>query len=445
MNVITRFAPSPTGKLHIGNVRTAVINWLYTLQYGGKFYLRIDDTDIERSKEEYREALLRDLKWLGLEWDLSFSQINRISIYRNFAEQLIKAGRVYPCYETPEELEKKRQKLLTNGKPPIYDRSSLRLSEKQIQEYESAGRKPHYRFLLENNPITWPDMVKGEIKFQGGKLSDPVIIRNDGSFTYLLCSTIDDIEYKISHIIRGEDHVTNTAIQIQMFEALGGKVPEFGHVNLLKSLEGKISKRIGGFTIEDLRQEGVLPMTINSYLAFLGTSKPISGYKNIPNLVKDFSISHFTSHSAIYQPDDLYRLNHKLISTLEYNDIKDHFKELGIVGVNNNIWLAIRDNILTLEGAKDWVSIITKSPEYDDSLDWDFLHKAATLLPQEITEDTWKDWTNKVSKETGAKGKQLYVPLRLAITGKDQGPELKLLLPLIGSAELVKRLTLNQG
>jgi len=293
--VITRFAPSPTGFLHIGNARTALINWLYARKYNGKFILRIDDTDITRSTEEYKNAIIRDLKWLGLEWDESFNQNSRLNNYLIAKEKLLHSGRLYPCYETPEELAIKRKLQLSRGLPPIYDRASLKLTQDQIAAYEKMGRKPHYRFMVQDSEIKWHDMVKGIINYQGSNLSDPIIIRGDGTMTYMLCSTIDDIDYKISHIIRGEDHVSNTAIQIQMFEAFGTKAPDFGHLSLVKAKDDKISKREGGFDIANLRDnKGLEAMAINSFFALVGSSNNVVPNYNLQQLLDKFDISTYS-------------------------------------------------------------------------------------------------------------------------------------------------------
>lgn len=280
MTVITRFAPSPTGKLHIGNVRVALVNWLYAQKYNGNFILRIDDTDRDRSKVEYREAIIKDLQWLGINWNNSFLQSTRFNKYEAAKQYLISSGRLYECYETPEMLEIERKRQLTSGYPPIYSRKSLELTTAQKAQLQAEGYKVHYRFLIDRNkPIIWNDLIKGEIKYDGSNISDPIVIKEDGTMIYMLCSVIDDIEYRISHIIRGEDHITNTAIQIQIFEALGAAIPQLGHLSLIKSDSGKISKRIGGFTIDYLRDQlGIEPMSVNNLLALSGTSNNVDAY-----------------------------------------------------------------------------------------------------------------------------------------------------------------------
>ncbi|MBN8511511.1 MAG: glutamate--tRNA ligase [Rickettsiales bacterium] len=438
--VITRFAPSPTGKLHIGNVRTALINWLYAKKHGGKFILRMDDTDVARSKEEYKQQIERDLKWLGLEWDSSFNQLSRITRYEECKQKLIASGRLYACYETPEELEIKRKFQLSSGKPPIYDRAALKLTKEQIENYQTQGRKPHYRFLVKDADIIWQDMVKGEIKYAGGNLSDPVIIRADGTMTYMLCSTIDDIDYNITHVIRGEDHVSNTAIQIQMFEALYAVAPTFGHLSLVKAKEDKISKREGGYDIESMRYEKCLEaMAINSFLALIGTSNHVVIHKNLADLVAQFDINSYSKSPTTFMPQELDQLNHKLVITLEFDEIRNFLTEYKLDQIDKSFWLAVRPNLQKLSDLKEWWQIC-HSPEQVDDLDHELLQTSAKLLPAEITSSTWQEWTTRVSKATGKKGKELFLPLRLALTGKTSGPELRDLLPLLSRDEILARL-----
>lgn len=439
--VIARFAPSPTGKLHIGNIRTALINYLYTRKHGGEFILRFDDTDLERSKQEYKDAIEKDLKFLGFTWDLSFTQSSRLDKYKMVKDFLLEKKRLYPCFETPEELDIKRKVQLTRGLPPIYDRASLKLSQEQLDDYIERGRKPHYRFLVEHAPIKWADMVKGEVKYEGSNLSDPIVIREDSSMTYMLCSVVDDIDYSISHIIRGDDHVTNTAIQIQMFEAMGARIPDFGHLNLVISKDEKISKRVGGFDIESLRDDKHLePMAINSFFALIGSSSPIIPFKNLTDLISEFDIAKFSKSPTIYQPEELERLNHKLLIYLNFAEIKERLNEIGVDYINEEFFLMVRPNLKNLYEIKDWWNICY-SPTPVGGLDKEFLNIAAKLLPEgDITIDTWDRWIAKTSEATGKKGKELFLPLRLAITGMSHGPELKNILPLIKREELIRRL-----
>jgi glutamyl-tRNA synthetase len=442
MTVITRFAPSPTGMLHIGNVRTAITNWLYAKKHGGKFILRIDDTDIDRSKKEYETAILQNLKWLGLNWDETFSQSSRLKNYEIVKDLLIKSGRLYECYETSEELEIKRKLQLAANKPPLYDRAGLKLTEDQKNAYKAQGRRPHYRFLLNHQLIKWNDMVKGSVSYDASHISDPVLIRENDTMTYMICSTVDDIDYKISHIIRGEDHVTNTAIQIQIFEALGVQPPEFGHLSLVTTKEEKMSKRKGGFEIDTLQNEdGLEPMAINSFLSMIGTSSPIIAAHNLNDLVSLFDIKSFSKSPTTYSPEELLRLNHKLLISLEFEDIKSRLIEIGAEYIDREFWNAVRPNLHKLSDVKVWWEICKHSPQ-KYNLDQEYLKIAASLLPDgQFTENSWSEWTKAIKAATGRAGKELFMPLRLAITGYESGPELQYILPLISREEITKRLT----
>jgi len=438
--IITRFAPSPTGKLHIGNIRTALINWLYAKKHNGEFILRMDDTDLVRSKEEYKEAILRDLKWMGLEWDSSFNQLARMEKYEEAKEKMLNDSRLYACYETPEELDVKRKLQLSRGRPPIHDRAALKLTTQQIADYEKQGRKPHYRFLINDAEISWDDMVKGKIKYQGAHLGDPVIIRADGSMTYMLCSTVDDIEFEISHVIRGEDHVSNTAIQIQMFEALGAKPPVFGHLSLVKAKDDKISKRTGGFSIEDLREEeNIEAMAISSFLTLIGSSHSVTAYADMQKLIDQFDISTYSKSPTTYMPEELELLNHKLVINYEFADVANYLAAHGLTQIDEKFWLAVRANLQKVSDIKDWWKICHE-PTKATVEDTELLKIAAEHLPETITDTTWKEWTKAIAESSGKKGKQLFMPLRLALTGQNSGPELKNLLPLLSREEILSRL-----
>lgn len=441
MTVTTRFAPSPTGKLHIGNARAAILNWLYARKNNGKFILRFDDTDLERSKEEYKQAIARDLKWLGLEWDETFNQSCRIERYEEIKQKLLQSGRLYPCFESPEELEVKRKFQLSSGRPPIYDRASLKLTKEQTERYISENRRPHYRFLIEDSRVSWTDLIKGELEIEGGHLSDPVVIREDGTMTYMLCSVVDDMDYNITHIIRGEDHVTNTAVQIQMFKALGATArPEFAHFSMVTVKDEKISKRTGGFEIESLREEAVLePMAIDSFFTLIGSSAMVKPYKSLEELAKDFDIDGLSKSPTTYVKEELDRLNHKLLLEYDYNEIRPRLLELGLEQITEEFWLVARPNLEKLSDLKTWWQICF-APAIPENPDKSFLEEAAKYLPEEINTDTWKEWTSRISAATGKKGKELFIPLRLAITGQVYGPELKNILPLLSKEEILKRL-----
>ncbi|EAA25514.1 glutamate--tRNA ligase [Rickettsia sibirica] len=442
--VITRFAPSPTGMLHVGNIRAALLNWLYAKKHNGQFILRFDDTDLERSKQEYKDAIEEDLKFLNINWDQTFNQLSRLSRYDAIKNLLLEKKRLYACYETPEELELKRKFQLSKGLPPIYDRASLNLTEEQAKKYIEQGRKPHYRFLVNHEPISWHDMIKGEVKYDGKALSDPIVIRADGSMTYMLCSAIDDIDYDITHIIRGEDHVSNTAIQMQMFEALNTTPPTFGHLSLIINKDEKISKRVGGFEIATLRKEiGIEAMAIASFFSLLGSSAQILPYKSMEKLANQFEISSFSKSPTIYQPEDLERLNHKLLISLDFDTVKERLKEIDAEYIDENFWLSVSPNLQKLRDVKDWWEICHQTPNVENlNLDKEYLKQAAELLPKgEITKDSWSIWTKEITNRTGRKGKELFLPLRLALTARESGPEIASVLPLIDREEIIKRLT----
>ncbi|AVP86998.1 hypothetical protein phytr_350 [Candidatus Phycorickettsia trachydisci] len=440
--IITRFAPSPTGLLHVGSVRPALANYLFARKMGGKFILRIDDTDLSRCSDYNKQMILQNLKWLGLSWDEIMYQSNNLDKYKQVVDKLLKSGRLYECFEDKIELEIKRKSQLTAGMPPIYDRSSLKLSNDQKDQYKAEGKKPHYRFKLEHEDIAWNDLVRGDLLYKGENISDPIVIREDGTFTYLLCSVIDDIACKTSHIFRGEDHISNTAIQIQMFKALGAKLPEFGHLSLIKAKGDKISKRVGGYEVLALENKGIEPMVVNSFFAYLGTSKPISLKKNLQKLIEDFDISSFSLSPTFYNPEDLWTLNHKFLSYLDFADVKSGLDNIGLQEVKEEFWLAVRNNIAKLTDAKNWWTLCKSAPNIKDiKFDINFIEKALEALPRkDFDETTWSKWTSELSKLTGKKGKDLFLPLRLALTGLENGPEMKLLLPLIGKDQTLSRL-----
>lgn len=437
---ITRFAPSPTGLLHVGNIRTALVNWLFTKSQGGKFMLRMDDTDLVRSKPEYAAAIEADLRWLGMEWDVFARQSDRLARYEEIKQLLLDAGRLYPCYESQEELEIKRKMQMSRGLPPLYDRTALALTVEQKAAYEQEGRKPHYRFLLNHTPIEWEDMIRGHTHFEGRHLSDPILIREDGSMTYILSSVADDIDFAISHIIRGEDHVSNTAIQVQIFEALNATVPQFAHLALIKTKDAEISKRTGGFDIQNLRASSVEAMAINSLLAKIGTNHTPEIRETLAELAAEFSLSSFGRAPAHYDEAELVRLNHKYISTRAFAEVADQLKALELAEIDEHFWLSVRANLNVLSDISEWWDICQKplAPAVEDAA---FLEAASQLLPEGAWDDnTWGLWTLAVKNATGRNGKLLFMPLRKALTGKEHGPELKALLPLIGREKVVNRL-----
>lgn len=431
-----RFAPSPTGYMHIGNTRTALFNWLLAKKLGGRFMLRIDDTDLLRSKPEYEAAIRDILTWLGLEWSDEARQTARFERYNEITEKLKKSGRIYACYETPEELEFMRKRLMNKGLPPIYDRASLNLSADRIAAYEAEGRKPHYRFKLLDGEISWNDMVRGTCKYTAQNLSDPIIIREDGSFLYHLPSVIDDVDFGITHIVRGEDHVTNTASQVQMFEAIGGKVPSFAHLSLLTGKEGKLSKRLGSLGVRELRAEGVEAMAICSFLAKLGTSEAIEPFYNLEDLAASLDFSKIGRAQPKFDEEELKHFNTKLIHAMPYAEVKNRYD------VGENFWEAVKANLSVLDDIKIWIAICHQKvkPVLEEN-DAEFLKKAAELLPAEPwNNDTFNLWLNEVKAASGRKGRELFHPLRLALTAQENGPELKILLPLIGREKASLRL-----
>ena len=438
---IVRFAPSPTGFLHVGNARMAIVNWLHAHARNGRFILRFDDTDVERSTTEFADAIERDLSWLGLEWDQLERQSDRLDRYQDAFVRLQEMGRIYPCYETPEELTYKRKRQLSAGKPPIYDRAGLSITDAQRQEYEAEARAPHWRFKLNHSDIEWHDMVRGDVQFNGANLSDPVLVRGDGSYLYMMPSALDDLDMAVTDVIRGEDHVANTAVQIQLFEALGAKPPTFAHVPLLTDIGGKgLSKRLGSLTVASLREAGIEAMALNSYLAHIGTSDAIEPRRNLADLVRDFEIGHTGRGTPKFDPDQLQTLNAAVLHGLDYADAKPRLDGLGLANTDEKFWNAIRPNLAQFDDVTLWhrVCFGDIDPVIEDS---DFIAAAtAALPPAPWDETTWKGWTDAVKEATGVKGKGLFLPLRLALTGFNHGPELKFLLPLIGYDRVMTRL-----
>jgi glutamyl-tRNA synthetase len=438
---VVRFAPSPTGLLHVGNLRGALINWLFAKSEGGSFILRMDDTDPERSSRAYADAIEEDLSWLGLNWDVLARQSERADNHNTAIERLRDMGRLYACYETPEELNTKRGLQLARGKPPIYDRTGLNLSDEQRAKLEAEGRTPHWRFLLDQEEVRWDDLVRGPVHYDAGSLSDPVVIRSDGTPLYMLPSVVDDMELGVSHVIRGEDHVSNTAEQVQIFKALGGDVPVFGHFPLLAGSEGEgLSKRLGTLGLKELRDEGFEPMALLSLVARLGTSDNIEPVAELQELVDAFDISHFGRGTAKFDPRELRRLNGKLLHETPFDQVSARLVDLGLDAADETFWNTVRPNLELLPDARVLWKVIhgPVTPIMDDPA---FVEQAADLLPNTPwDDDTWKQWTTAVKEATGAKGKALFLPLRLALTGLDHGPEMKNLLPLIGPQRAKARL-----
>jgi glutamyl-tRNA synthetase len=443
MTTLVRFAPSPTGLLHVGNARTAVVNWLFAKKTGGKFFLRIDDTDTERSKPEYEAAIIEDLGWLGLAHDLFARQVERASAHQEAADKLKANGRLYPCYESAADLDRRRKRQIAMHKPPVYDRAALALTAEDRAKLEAEGRTPHWRFKLSQTKVKWRDLIRGEVEIDTAHLSDPVMIREDGRFLYTLPSVADDIDFAVTHIVRGEDHVTNTAAQIEIFEALGARMPEFAHFPLLIGSGGEaLSKRIGSLSLREIRENGIEPLALDSYLAKTGTSDPVELRGALDELAQEFDFLKIGRAPAHFDPKELDGLNAKLLHGLSYDAVAARLQAMGI-SAGAAFWDAVKPNLTRLSDAADLVKLVTGpvTPVIEDA---SFAAKAAELLPAEPwTEETWGAWTKAISTVTGAKGRALFHPLRLALTGREHGPELKKLLPLIGRAKALSRLNGN--
>jgi glutamyl-tRNA synthetase len=440
MSSLVRFAPSPTGLLHVGNARTAMLNFLFAKKEGARFFLRIDDTDTERSKPEFEAAILEDLGWLGITHDLFARQFERADAHRAAAEKLKAAGRLYPAYETQDELDRRRKRQIAMKKPPVYDRAALSLTADERAKLEAEGRRPHWRFRLSQSKVKWRDMLRGEVEIDTATLSDPVLIREDGRFLYTLPSVADDVDFAVSHIIRGEDHVTNTAAQIEIFEALGATVPHFAHFPLLVGAGGEaLSKRLGSLSLRSLREDGIEALALDCYLAKTGTSDPVEIKPSLDVLASEFSFDKIGRAPAHFVPEELSALNAKLLHTLGYDTVAPRLEALG-VGGGAAFWDAAKPNLTRLSNAADlWTLVVGPVvPVVEDAA---FDAKAADILPPEPwSEPTWGEWTAALGAATARKGRVLFHPLRLALTGREHGPELKKLLPLIGRARALARL-----
>lgn len=441
---ITRFAPSPTGRLHVGNIRTALHNWMLAKKHGGQFWLRIDDTDVERSREEYVDAIRADLAWLGIAPDGEERQSQRLDRYQAAFEALLAAGRVYPCYESAQELDVKRKILLSRGMPPIYDRGALKLTDADRAARQAEGIQPHWRFKLDyDEPIEWLDGVRGSQKFDASQLSDPVIRRADGSWLYMLPSAVDDIDMGVSDVLRGEDHVSNTATQIQMFTALyaaqyaaAKPVPNFAHEALLVGREGKLSKRLGSLGCDAFRDKGIEPQALIALLARLGTSLPVEPIGERQILLDTFDLSTFGRAPAKFDDADLERINTALVHQMNYAEVQHRLP----AGMDEAGWHAVRPNLTNLSEVAEWWRLVTGPIDRVEfsAEDRTFLAQAAQLLSW--GDDPWHGLTAALKEASGRKGKALFLPLRQALTGMDHGPDMKELLPLIGEGEARARL-----
>ena len=435
-----RFAPSPTGNLHVGNLRTALINFLFARKAGGQFMLRIDDTDTERSTAAFEEGIRADLQWMGMAWDVEDRQSERLDRYDAALAQLRADGRAYACYETPEELALKRKAQLSAGRPPVYDRAAINLTAEQIAAFEDEGRQPHWRFRLEDAEVCWHDIVRGDVAHRMSSLSDPVLMREDGRVIYTLASVVDDIDHGISHILRGEDHVTNSAAQIQLFEALGAQAPTMGHIALIAGADGEgLSKRLGSLSIAELRKNDTEAMAIASLLARIGTSDPVVPTANMATVIDGFDITRFGRATAKFDPGELAQVNVKVVQELPFATVAERLEAAG-VGGGEPFWVAVRDNLSCVGQAVEWWRICTQpiTPIIDSPV---VTNTAADLFPDgEIEASLWKKWTKVVAGVSGAKGKGLFMPLRLALTGRKTGPEIAPLLAFMGRERVLARL-----
>jgi len=444
MSVKVRFAPSPTGKLHVGNVRTALVNWLFAKGQGGSFVLRIDDTDLARSTQEFEDGIETDLTWLGLVWDERYNQSKRFDRYEEAAARLKALGRLYPCYETSDELDRRRKVQLSRGLPPIYDRAALELTEAEKAAYEAEGRRPHWRFKLDGKRVAWEDLARGHAEVDTASMSDPVLIREDGLFLYTLPSVVDDIDMDITHIIRGEDHVTNTGAQIEIFEALDAKVPGFAHMPLLVGADGAaLSKRLGSLSISDMRDQGYEPIAITSHLGKIGTSDNLEIAASVEALGQAFAFSKMGRSPARYDTADLDRLNAQALHAMTYVEAQPRLAGLG-VDLGEVFWDTVRGNLNKFADVADMARIVTGpvTPVIEDPA---FAAAALEVLPEVIDANAWSAWTAAVKEKTGAKGKGLFMPLRLILTGQAHGPDMAAMAPLIGREAIVRRLKGEAG
>ena len=440
---VVRFAPSPTGRIHIGNARTALLNWLFAQKREGRFILRYDDTDVERSRKEYADSIAIDLNWLGIVPDFTCRQSERMALYADAAAKLKAMGRLYPAYETAEELDRRRKRQQALGRPPIYDRAALNLTDADKTALEAEGRRPHWRFKLEPSVVRWNDLVRGESHIDCASLSDPVLVREDGTFLYTLPSVVDDIDLRVTHVIRGEDHVTNTAVQIQIFEALAGAAPGFGHHNLLTDAGGEgLSKRTGALSIGSLRDDGQEALAVAALAVLVGSAESVRPVASLGELADLVDLAHMSHSASKFDQAELRALSQKTLHNFQYSAVADRLAAIGVSGDDAPaFWLAVRGNLTRLADARDWWDI-AHGPIAPHVGDVDVVKTAAALLPGEPWDgQTWRAWTKAVGEATGLKGRALYHPLRLALTGRESGPELAAFLPLIGRARALDRLS----
>ena len=439
--IIVRYAPSPTGRIHLGNARPALLNWFFARAHGGQYVLRMDDTDQARSTRASADSIEADLAWLGIKPSLLVRQSERTALYDAAVATLKASGRLYPCYETEDELDRRRKRARALGNPPIYDRAALKLTDADRAQLEAEGRKPHWRFKLDGRPIHFDDLIKGPQTVNTASMSDPVLVREDGSYLYTLPSVVDDIDLAITHVIRGEDHVSNTGTQIEIFEALGGAVPQFAHHNLLTDAEGQgFSKRLGSLSITDLREQGYEPIAVAIMATLTGTAVSIEPYASLDEIAGKLDFSAISHGPARFDPAELDGLNARILHAMSYETARPRLAELGVEG--EAFWLLLRNNLVKFGDIVEWAKLITGPVEsVVEPEDREFMTTARDLLPPEPWSiETWGQWTDALKVATGRKGKPLFLPLRMALTGRHDGPELKSLLPLVGRKACLDRL-----
>ncbi len=434
-----RFAPSPTGFIHVGNARIAILNFIFSKSKNLDFFIRVDDTDTERSEEMYKRMLFQDLDWIGINYKFQIYQSQRLETYKKVSDELKNKGLIYPCYETPDELNLQRKILLKSGKPPIYDRASLKLSKEEKNRFEKEGRKPHWRFKLSEEPIFWNDLIHNEITFEKLSISDPVVIRSDDTPLFTLTSVIDDAEFGVTHILRGDDHITNTAAQIQLFQHIGRKsIPNFGHLPLVKSIDGEsLSKRKDSLSLKKIRESGIQSISLFNMLSKIGTSNPYEHLDSIEKLIEKFDLKKFSKSSIYFDYRELERINSKYLSKCDYKKIS----EITDQKISKNTWDAIKPNIKSLKDINNWISILDSDFEIvEDKNNKKLIKESKFLLPEKLTKNSWMDWCKSISEKTGVSGKKLFLTLRLKITGLESGPEMNTIICLLGRNEILRRL-----
>ena len=437
-----RFAPSPTGFLHIGNARVAVLNYLYSKKHDLDFFLRIDDTDNTRSEEKYVDSIYKDLEWLGIKYSKVVRQSSRSEKYKEVFNDLKNKELIYPCFETQEELAIKRKVQLNQGKPPIYDRASLNLNKNEISNLISKGKQPHWRLRLDERSISWNDEIHGEIKFDNLSISDPVLFRSDEMPLFTITSVVDDIDFKVTNILRGDDHITNTAAQIKLFEYLGGQIPKFGHFPLMRSKTGAgLSKRFNSFSINEIGRKKIFPIVLLNYLAKIGSSMSIENIDDLEKLKTDFQINHFSKNSVLFDEDDLDRMNSKYLKDLPFDVLKKNFD----IDCDKKFWEIIKKNIEKIDEVEEWKDVILNGTDLKVSVSSELIESIKKFIPNEINEKSWKIWTDKILEENKIKPKELFVTIRLLLTGKKFGPSMNELLTLLERKEIFKRIEDNSG